>query len=57
LNILLVVTLSAACRIFLKAFRGDGSLVTGGLRQVQLDEMVGDYYWMRKGTNLETLEE
>lgn len=59
-NFLLVVVLSAASRIFLEAFRGDSIFLPGGFREAQLAALgvmgVG-FYFVRKWTNLETLEE
>ena len=53
-NFVLSISLSAAARLFLEAFRGDSVILPGGFREAQvfaLILMVVGWYWMRRWTD------
>ena len=60
-NFVLSISLSAAARLFLEAFRGDSVILPGGFREAQvlaLILMIIGLYWMRRWTDsqLATIE-
>lgn len=51
LNFLLAITLTAASRVFLEAFRGDSIFLPGGFREAQIIALIlmaVSFYWMRR---------
>lgn len=57
LNFLLTVTLTAAARVFLEAFRGDSIFWPGGFREAQVIALVVtaiSFFWTRKWRNMES---
>ncbi len=58
INFLLAVSLTAASRVFLEAFRGDSVIWLGGFREAQvlaLVLMAVCFYWMRRWMELDAL--
>lgn len=57
-NFLLSVSLTAASRVFLEAFRGDSVILPGGFREVQVLALVWmgiGFYWMRRWMDVDPI--